>query len=83
MAAIAPRHVGKIGCDVLLLAAASGLHVPEIVKTEAVKRVGVGVQCIVEAYSVSRDTNLRVSRDDEAVREEDIFVDKAFKGDCV
>ena len=83
MAAVAPRHVGKIGSDILLLAASSGLHVPEIVKTEAVKRVGVGIQCIVDAYSVSGDTNLRVSRDDEAVREADIFVDKAFKGDCV
>ena len=83
MAAVAPRHVRKIRCDVLLLAAASGLYVPEIMKTEAVKRVGVGIQCIVEADSVSGDTNLRVSRNDEAVREADIFADKAFKGDCV
>ena len=83
MAAVAPRHVGRIGGNVLLLAAGDGVLLAELVEAEAVEGVGVGVEGLVEANGVGGDADLGVCGDKEAVGEANIFPDEAFVCDCV
>ena len=67
MAAVAPRHVGQIGGNVLLLAAAAWVLLADLVEAETVEGVGVGVEGLVEANGVGGDADLGVCRDEEAV----------------
>ena len=78
MAAVAPRHVGRIGGNVLLLAAGGGALLAELVEAEAVEGVGVGVEGLVEANGVGGDVDLGVRGDKEPVGEANIFPDEAF-----
>ena len=81
MATVSPRHVRKVGGDVLLLAAGSGIRASELVKAEAVKGVGVGVESLVEADGVRWDADLRVGGDDEAVGKAEVFAHEPLVGD--
>ena len=83
MAAVAPRHVGRIGGNILLLAAGGWVLLADPVEAEAVEGVGVGVEGLVEADGVGGDADLGVCGHEEAVREADIFPDEAFVCDCV
>ena len=67
MAAVAPRHVGQIGGNVLLLTAAAWVLLADLVEAETVEGVGVRVEGLVEANSVGGDADLGVCRDEEAV----------------
>lgn len=67
MAAVAPRHVGQIGGNVLLLAAGDWVLLADLMEAEAVEGVGVGVEGLVEANGVGGDTDLGVCGDEEAV----------------
>ena len=81
MTAISPGHVRQVGGDVLLLAAGGRVCLSELMKSKAVKSVGVGVEGLVEADGVRGDADLRVGRDNEAVGKAEVFAHESLVGD--
>ena len=81
MATVSPGHVGQVGGDVLLLAAGGWIRPSELMKAEAVKGVGVGVEGLVKADGVRGDADLRVGGDDEAVGKAEVVTYEPLVGD--